>query len=149
MRRIALEEAFWLPELSPEGYSFGHLPLRNTGWREQVEQRLIDFDHLRLTEMDKYGVDMQVLSLTTPGLQGLRDADVAVRDARIANTRLAEIISGHPDRFAGLAALPLQDPDSAAAELDRSVTDLGLSGALVNDHTLGRYLDDRAFDVVW
>jgi 2,3-dihydroxybenzoate decarboxylase len=149
MRRIALEEAFWLPELSAEGYSFGHLPPRSLVWREQVEQRLIDFDRYRLPDMDEHGVDMQVLSLTTPGLQGQPVADVAVREARIANTRLAEIIGKYPGRFAGLAALPLQDPDAAAAELDRSVDELGLNGALVNDHTLGQYLDDRAFDVVW
>jgi len=149
MRRIALEEAFWLPELSAEGYSFAHLPPRNPRWREHVEQRLIDFDQYRLADMDEYGIDMQVLSLTTPGVQGLPDAEMAVRDARVANTRLAEIISKYPDRYAGLAALPLQDPDAAAAELERCVTELGLRGALVNDHTLGRYLDDRAFDVVW
>jgi 2,3-dihydroxybenzoate decarboxylase len=149
MRRIALEEAFWLPGLAKEGYPFGHLPPRDLGWREQVERRLVDFDEYRLADMDKYGVSMQVLSLTTPGIQGQPDTATAVREARHANTRLAEIVREHPGRFAGLAALPLQDPVAAAAELERSVTELGLRGALVNDHSLGRYLDDRAFDVVW
>lgn len=77
------------------------------------------------------------------------DAQVAVDDARRANDFLAGVIGRHPDRFAGFAALPLQDVDAAATELQRCVTELGFVGTLVNDHTLGHYLDEPQFDPLW
>jgi 2,3-dihydroxybenzoate decarboxylase len=98
--------------------------------------------------MDRNGVDMQVLSLTSPGIQVQPDPDIAVADARTANDFLADIIKEHPQRFAGLAAVPLQDPPQAAAELRRAI-ELGLCGALVNDHTLGHYLDEPQYAPVW
>jgi 2,3-dihydroxybenzoate decarboxylase len=76
------------------------------------------------------------------------DPDIAVADARTANDFLADIIKEHPQRFAGLAAVPLQDPPQAAAELRRAI-ELGLCGALVNDHTLGHYLDEPQYAPVW
>jgi 2,3-dihydroxybenzoate decarboxylase len=61
----------------------------------------------------------------------------------------AAVVARHPAHFAGLAALPLQDPDQGAAELHRAVRELGMCGALVNDHTLGQYLDEPPYQVVW
>ena len=69
--------------------------------------------------------------------------------AATVNDVLAATIEAHPSRFAGYAALPLQDPQAAAKELERAVTQLGLRGALVNAHTQGRYLDDLSLRVVW
>lgn len=142
-----MEEAFALPELQA-GYS---VPKTETAarWVEDWGKRLCDYPTYRLPEMDQHGIDVQVLSLTAPGIQGLADAGQAVKDARIANDRLAEVIAEHPDRFRGLAALPLQDPEAAVAELHRAVGTLGLNGALVNDHTNGVYLDDPRYEQVW
>ncbi|MBQ7804043.1 amidohydrolase family protein [Rhodococcus sp. (in: high G+C Gram-positive bacteria)] len=149
MRRIALEEAFWLPELGEETHPFGHLTPRNRQWVDHVQSRLLDMSELRLREMDEFGIDIHVLSLTSPGVQAHSDPASASRDARLSNEVLSSTIAAHPDRFAGFAALPTQDPEAAAKELEHSVTELGLRGALVNDHTFGRYLDDRAYDVLW
>ena len=99
--------------------------------------------------MDKFGIDLQVLSLTAPGVQMQPDTQIAVSDARAANDYLAAVISEYPTRFQGLAAVPLQDPRQAAAELRRAVEDLGLCGALVNDHTLGHYLDEPQYEPFW
>jgi len=77
------------------------------------------------------------------------DTQTAVADARAANDFLATVIGEHPDRFEGLAAVPLQDPRQAAAELRRAVQELGLRGALVNDHTLGHYLDESQYEPFW
>lgn len=142
-----MEEAFALPELQA-GYP---VPKTETAarWVEDWGKRLCDYTTYRLPEMDAHGIDVQVLSLTAPGIQGLTDADQAVKDARIANNHLAEVIAAHPDRFRGLAALPLQNPDAAVTELHRAVGELGLSGALVNDHTNGTYLDDPRYEPVW
>ena len=82
--------------------------------------------------MDRHGVAFGILSLNSPAVQAIADTAVAVTTAREANDRLADAIGRHPDRFGGFAALPMQDPDAAAAELGRAVTELGLCGALVN-----------------
>jgi 2,3-dihydroxybenzoate decarboxylase len=149
MRRVALEEAFWYDGLTTPRAAPGRRPLFAPGAQERYARRLTDFTEYRLPEMDEYGIDVQVLSLTSPGVQAQPDAQVAVDDARRANDFLAETVARHPGRFAGLAALPLQDPDRAAAELRRAVRELGLRGALVNDHTLGHYLDEEPYAVVW
>ncbi|MGH2881743.1 MAG: amidohydrolase family protein [Solirubrobacteraceae bacterium] len=148
MRLIALEEAFWLDDLQTSGSFVGS----GTPFRKDLlaglGEKLSDFTKLRLPEMDRAGVDVQVLSLTSPGVQMQPDTATAVADARKANHFLAEVVADHPDRFAGLAAVALQDPDEAAAELRRAIG-LGLRGVLVNDHTLGRYLDEPEYAGFW
>src|SRR5262245_14830053 len=148
MRIVAVEEAFSAPDLSISGVqppAFGMRPEYLRDWG----RRLADLTELRLADMDAHGVDVQVLSLTVPGIQAVPDPAIAVKDARSANDFLAGVVAGHPTRFAGLAALPLQDPVAAAAELERAVTDLGFSGALVNDHTQGHFLDEPQYRVIW
>jgi 2,3-dihydroxybenzoate decarboxylase len=144
---IALEESFWYEKLATEGSTVSHVRVKSevaADW----QRKLVDFTEYRLPDMDRNGVDMQVLSLTSPGIQVQPDPGIAVADARLANEFLADVIKEHPRRFAGLAAIPLQDPPEATAELRRAVG-LGLSGALVNDHTLGHYLDEPQYASFW
>jgi predicted TIM-barrel fold metal-dependent hydrolase len=110
----------------------------------QLIDQLCDLDERRIADMDAAGIDVQVLSLTSPGVEQL-DATEAVELARDANDRLADAVRRHPSRFAGFAALPTMAPDSAAAELERMVRDHGFKGALINGHIRGRYLDDTFF----
>lgn len=147
IRTIGLEEHFVTPEL--EGYGAGTATIAQPGMWAEASRRLLDLTGERLAAMDAAGLDMQVLSLNSPGIQAEPDAAVAVARATAVNDLLAETIAAHPDRFAGFAALPLQDPQAAAKELERSVTELGMRGALVNAHTQGRYLDDPSLRVVW
>jgi len=98
----------------------------------------------RIAAMDAAGIDVQVLSLTAPGVEQL-DADEAIAIARESNDFLAGAISDHPTRFAAFAAVPTPAPDAAAAELERTVRQLGFKGALINGHVRGRYLDDSFF----
>jgi 2,3-dihydroxybenzoate decarboxylase len=145
MRYIALEEAFSIPELTdrqPPPWPANRFSRRLLAdWA----RKLPDFTEYRLPEMDAAGIDVQVLSLTVPGLQADIDAPAARDDARFANDYLARVVAEHPDRFRGFAALPMQDPKAAATELDRCVRELGFCGALVNDH----YLDEPRYDEVW
>ncbi|MET7511320.1 amidohydrolase family protein [Streptomyces albidoflavus] len=147
MRTIGLEEHFVTPELAAYGAGSASIAQPDR-WRE-ASRRLLDLTGERLVEMDAAGLDMQVLSLNSPGIQAEPDAATAVTQAAAVNDLLAGVIADHPDRFAGFAALPLQDPGAAARELDRAVNELGLRGALVNAHTQGRYLDDPQLRVVW
>ena len=94
--------------------------------------------------MDAAGIDMQVLSLTSPGAEQ-SDAAEAVALARDANDFLADAVKKHPTRFAGFAALPTAAPDKAAAELETRVRQHGFKGAVINGHNRGRYLDDKFF----
>jgi aminocarboxymuconate-semialdehyde decarboxylase len=97
--------------------------------------------------MDRTGIDMQVLTLTTPGVE--REApERGVKLARLTNDGFAEIIDDHPDRFTALATLPLQDPGAAVDELERSVTELGLRGAMLLSNVNGKPLDAEEFGPV-
>ena len=147
MRKIALEEHFVTPDLAGYGASTSSIAQPHV-WAD-ASRRLLDFTQERLPQMDASGLDVQVLSLNSPGIQAEPDAAVAVRAARQVNDVLAGVIGEHPDRFKGFAALPLQDPAAAADELERAVNELGLLGGLVNAHTGGKYLDDPDFTVVW
>lgn len=149
MRRIAMEEAFSVPELDTKVNTMKGSPFYQAEAVEHWVSRLPDFAEWRLPEMDRYGIDIQVLSLTAPGVQAVTEPGAAVDMARRANDALAHNIARHPDRFVGLATLPLQDPDAAVVELRRAIGELGLCGALVNGHTQGTYLDAPQLRPVW
>ncbi|WP_374944589.1 amidohydrolase family protein [Sphingomonas sp.] len=125
--KIALEEHFAIPETLAD--SAGVLP--DESWRE-LSARLLDIHDRRLREMDAHGIEMMLLSLNAPAIQGIRDRATAVDLAGRANDYLAEQVARRPDRFQGFAALPLQDPDAATRELVRCVDELGFRGALAN-----------------
>jgi 2,3-dihydroxybenzoate decarboxylase len=146
-RYIASEEAFSVPALA-QSHEKPLFPA-NPEYAEQWLRKLPDFTEYRLPEMDAAGIDIQVLSLTVPGVQVDVDADTAVANARSANDYLAQVIGEHPTRFRGFAALPMQDAAAAANELVRCVKELGFCGALVNDHLQGYYLDEPRYEPVW
>lgn len=147
MRTIGLEEHFVTAELA--GYGAGTASIAQPQVWKEASRRLLDFTGERLEGMDAAGLDVQVLSLNSPGIQAERDPAPAVARAAAVNDLLAEVIAEHPTRFAGFGALPLQDPAAAARELQRCVKELGLKGALVNAHTNGRYLDHPDLRIVW
>src|SRR5215217_1763413 len=151
MRTIALEEHFATEafmegpgrELRAMAEAARAHPKVAAGYARLVEG-LRDLGGGRVAAMDEAGVDVQVLSLTSPGVEQL-GADEAVALARESNDRLAEAVRRHPGRFAGFAALPTPAPEAAADELERAVRGLGFVGALINGHTRERYLDDSFF----
>ena len=69
------------------------------------------------------------------------EASQATRLAAASNDALAAAVQAHPTRFAGLAAIAPQDPPAAAREIERAARTLGLSGLIINSHTMGEYLD--------
>ena len=146
MRKIALEEHFTTPELAK---NYVARPTQSDALFADVERRLADFDELRLEMMDKTGIEMMVLSVTTPGVQGVSDSREAIRLAHSANDFLAREVQKRPDRYAGFAHLAMQDADAAAAELERAVRELGFRGALINGQTNGHYLDEDQYVPFW
>src|SRR5262249_60860327 len=85
--------------------------------------------------MDESGVEIMIASLNAPAIQAIADVKRAVEVARQANDVLAGEVAKRPDRFVGVAALPMQDPEMATRELQRCIKDLGFRGALVNGYT--------------
>jgi predicted TIM-barrel fold metal-dependent hydrolase len=153
LRVIATEEAFAIPEqldamrklvaesseYDPDLHIWQHVLKGGV-----LHDRLLDLDDERIRIMDQAGIDMQVLSLTSTGVQ-MFEPDQAVEIASIANDRLAEAIARHPTRFAGLATVAPQDPARAVKEMERAVTRLKLNGVVINSHTNGEYLSERKY----
>jgi predicted TIM-barrel fold metal-dependent hydrolase len=143
MRVIAVEEHYQSERiLRARGGGSGSDAPRQLD--ERIVKGLLDLEERRISEMDAAGIDVQLVSLTTPGAQQLGVAD-AVAVVREENDRLADAVRRHPDRLAALASLPTSAPDAAADELERSVGQLGFKGAVINGTTDGRFIDDRSF----
>jgi gamma-resorcylate decarboxylase len=124
--KIALEEHFAIEATLSDSQVFGeHV------WPE-LKDRLLDVADKRLRQMDAHGVAMMILSLNAPAVQAIADKARAIEVAKQANDGLAETVRKRPDRYAAFAALPMQDPEAAAAELERCIKQLGFVGALVN-----------------
>ncbi len=112
--------------------------------RGEIEERLGDLGEGRLAFMDESGVDVQVLSVTTPGLHNLEAAE-SVGLARRTNDQVAATIAKYPTRFQGFATLPTAAPAEAALELERGVLQLGLCGAMLCGRTREKHLDHPDF----
>lgn len=128
--KIALEEHFAMTE-TVDG-SKGPLP---AGTWDELRARLLDIQERRLALMDQHGIEMMLLSLNSPAVQAMPDTAQAVDLARRSNDYLAAEIAKRPTRFAGFAAVALQDTDAACEEITRCVEELGFKGVLVNGFT--------------
>lgn len=164
MKKIDLEAHFYTEEyvdflLSRKEYPKMEMVTDKTGekwvclkyrpnlWAQntiRLHDQLLDLGENRLRDMDANGIDIQVLSLISPGCEQFEAAE-AVPLVQKINDELARVIRKYPDRFIGLAALAPQDPERAAAELERAVVDLGLGGAKINSNVSGEYLDNRKY----
>jgi len=152
MRVVALEEHFTVPALvgridrdaiSRRGFRPRNLPKTGPNPLELMPE----IGERRLQSMDEAGISVQVLSNTGPGPDLVPGAD-GIAIAREMNDHLASAIARHPKRFAGFAVLPMQSPDAAAAELVRTVRELGFAGALINGTTEGCFLDHPGYDAL-
>jgi hypothetical protein len=145
MRTIALEEHFATPGfLDGPGRDVKELARQAGGRAEQLMRDLCDIGEGRIAQMDAAGIDMQVLSLTAPGVEEL-EAPEAVALAHDTNDALAEAIAKRRTRLSGFAALAIAAPDQAAKELERRFSGQAFVGAVINGHHRGRYLDDKLF----
>ena len=146
MRTITLEEHFATPEILKKSAEIQ--PASRNNFVKAVEEKLLDLDKLRLADMDAAAIDLQVISLTNAGMDKF-DGPTATALARDANDKLADAVRAHPERFAGFAALALQEPEKAAAEFERCVRKLGFKGTLIHGTTKGVFLDDPRFTPIF
>jgi aminocarboxymuconate-semialdehyde decarboxylase len=147
MRLIGQEAPKVAPKLMPIDDDFAVLevagqpyrPFPRGGW--DMERRLKD--------MDFSEVDMQVLSNTPQTFLYNQDASLNVTLAALQNDQIAKAVSSRPERFFGIATLPMQAPQKAADELRRAMTKLELKGAQIGSNINGKNLDDPELEVVW
>lgn len=142
MELIGIEEHFLTPEVRAAWDALGLEAVDpsiavHSG---ETEGRLLDLAENRLALMDENGLDVQVLSLTTPSLHDFGPESVDV--ARHTNDALAAAVARHPTRFQALATLPMAMPEEAALELDRCVRTLGFKGTMLCGRVGTRNLDD-------
>jgi aminocarboxymuconate-semialdehyde decarboxylase len=135
VKHTALDAEFGVLEVAGSAYR----PFPRGGW---------DLDK-RLKDMDTAEVDMQVVSNTPQTFLYGQDPQVTAASSRIQNDQIAKLVSERPDRFLGLATLPMQAPALAAEELDRAMRTLGLVGCQIGSNINGRNLDDPALEPFW
>jgi predicted TIM-barrel fold metal-dependent hydrolase len=148
--KIALEEHFAIEDSLRESAEYA-VP----GQWNVLERRLLDVDGERLEQMDANGIEFAILSLNAPGVQSTFDPAKAIDYARRANDALAAAVNRHPDRYAGFAAVAMQDPEAACYELARAIRDLKFKGVMVNgfsqihDASTIVYYDDPRYRPFW
>jgi aminocarboxymuconate-semialdehyde decarboxylase len=124
----------------PAGYAFAvRWPLTPGFWDPAA----------RIEHMGATGVDVQALSAPTYLFYYWAEPALAHDVAQMTNEGIAAVARAHPDRFLGMATLPLQDPKRAADELARAVRELGLRALEMGSQVAGRDLDDRSLDPVY
>ena len=167
MKKIAIEEHIHTEEYIEYLYTRKEFPRRDfteeggkrfiRDWWSPTNFRLMDPDKPnkltdqgegRIKDMDEAGIDIQVLSLSFPGVE-LFDAVDGTSIAKTVNNNLSEVVNRYPERFAGFATLAPQAPEEAANELERAVTELGLKGAMINGNIRGEFLDDKKYWIIF
>jgi aminocarboxymuconate-semialdehyde decarboxylase len=103
----------------------------------------------RLQDMDAAGIDVQVISNTPQTFLYNQEGALAAALSALQNDEIAKAAAGNPTRLLGIATLPMQTPDLAAAELRRAMVTLGLKGAQIGSNINGRNLDDEALEPLW
>ena len=155
MIKIAFEEHFGTPELMglrkemlTKRGMFINLPPEEL---KRTANLACDIEQFRIPSMEKSGIKLQVLQGGSNGIEGIENPQTALEKAKAFNDTIADVVARYPDKFLGLAILPLQDPELAAREYERCTTELGLRGIAspgfrIND---GLFLDDKIFEPVF
>ena len=134
--------------LTSEKTSSGQTLLRRNGYTFMWHREpFFDIDG-RLRTMDERGIDMRVLSLSTPNVYewtGARQVEMA----RYMNDVTAALVRTHPDRFAGLGSLPLDDVQASLVELERMTQELDLCGVMIGSNVAGTPVNHPKFEPIW
>jgi len=148
MRLLAKESPKVAPVLKGRGTPKAVLEIDGKMVQDPMPSGIWDVG-MRLRDMDANDVDVQVLSPTVFTFFYHQDPKLALACAAIQNEEIAVVVKQKPDRFIGLGCVPLQAPEQAAAELRRSMTKLGLRGAMIGANVNGRNLDDPGLELFW
>lgn len=142
---LALVEGLMQPRLEPFSYYGGNeTNTYQVGHLKDIKDKLTD-PAVRLADMDRMGIDTQAISVAPPQFYYWTDPALGRQLARMQNENLAQIVADHPDRFVGLATVPMQDVAAAVDELEYAIGTLGFRGVEINTNIMGLDLDDPRF----
>jgi aminocarboxymuconate-semialdehyde decarboxylase len=110
------------------------------------EKEAFDYD-ARIVAMDKHGIDIGIVSLTSPNVYWGGE-EVSAKTAQLANDEMADGQTAYPDRIRWFASLPFEYPEKAIAELNRSL-EIGAVGVMVTANVNGKHLIDPLFAPIW
>jgi aminocarboxymuconate-semialdehyde decarboxylase len=148
IKLLAKEVPKAAPELKDVEAGGGTLEIGGKVVQKPLPREIWDLD-MRLRDMDANDVDVQVLSTVVFTFYYGQEAALTQACAAIQNEQIAAVVRQKPERFHGLATVPMQAPEMAADELKRAMTKLGLRGAMIGTHVNGRNLDDPTLDPFW
>ena len=133
----------------PSEFSFGNSPSGQTIITHRgarffgVTPPMTDVSK-RLEDMDRVGIDVEVVSLSTPNVF-FADASHQPEIARMVNDAYAELMAQHPARFKGFASIPMDDPDAALNELHRAIDELKMNGVILLSNIGGKALTSPGY----
>lgn len=140
-----LVQPFFRPELEPATrFTTPRSAEINAAMMKAIHGRITTAED-KIADMDRMGVDIQVLSPAPPQYCYWAEPDLGLQAARIINDTIAATVERHPDRFAGLCSVPMQAPELAVAELHRAVRELGLRGVEISSNVAGEELSAERF----
>lgn len=157
--RIVVEESVCTPEIikaigvfmsGAEGEKAGFKNIADS-YSEYIKSTgplILDVGEGRIAAMDTAGIQKMILSLTSNGVQSL-NADLATGLVKDANDQLHFAVTKYPTRFDGLVAIAPQSSETAAKELERGITRLGMKGVIINSHAAGEFLDAPKYRVIF
>ena len=141
MKTITLEEHFVTESFLKATGAYGKTAPPQIA---AMQPKLMDLGAGRIAAMDEAGIDLQVMSLASMGMDDL-DGPTVTTLARDVNDQLADAVQAHPDRLAGFALLGMKEPEKAAEELERCISKLGFAGVLLDGTCDGLFYDDPRF----
>ncbi len=110
---------------------------------------MVDLD-IRFKQMDEFGDYRQIINLAAPAVEDLGSPELSKEMARLANELMAQLVSDHPDRFAGFfAATPLDDPEAGIEEYNYAREQLGSLGAQIYTQVHSKPMDAKEFEPFW
>src|SRR5499425_3060410 len=135
------------PKLTPIDADFAVLDVAGVPYRP-FPRGGFDVDR-RFADMAAAEVEVQVLSATPQTYYYDQEPSLAATCAALQNDQITKLVKAYPERFLGIATLPMQAPQRAAEELRRAVRTLGLRGAMIGTNVQGKNLDDPALEPLW
>jgi aminocarboxymuconate-semialdehyde decarboxylase len=116
--------------------------------RLTLDRRLVEVDE-RLEIMGKGNVGLATVEVQTSAVGYELDGKHGEAWSKLYNEGIQSLVKRYPQRFAGIATVPLQDPPRAARVLEHAIRDLKMSGVTIASNVVGKYYDSKEFDPFW